>query len=104
MDQLDARARELVTEGNRSRFVIQRGDKEIASLPLMAAAALGAVGLVVAPVGFVAPGSARPGQPDSARPSQSEVQRADRSSVPESKHSELTTRSQVGVFRVSGAR
>ena len=54
VDQLDARARELVKEGNRSRLVVQRGDRQIASLPLTAVAALGAVGLVVAPLGVVA--------------------------------------------------
>ena len=54
VDKLDARARELVTEGNRSRLVVQRGDRQIASLPLTAVAALGAVGLVVAPLGVVA--------------------------------------------------
>ena len=54
MGELDARARELVEQGNHRRLVVKQGDRTYVDLPLTAVAALGAVGVVVSPQGMVA--------------------------------------------------
>jgi len=51
---IDARARALIGQANRSRLVVQHGERKIVDLPLTAVAALGLVGVVVSPLAMVA--------------------------------------------------
>ena len=46
---LNARAREIVDEGNRRRLVVEREGREVVSLPLTVVAAVGGVAVLVAP-------------------------------------------------------
>ncbi len=54
LGELDARARDLVNQGNQSRLQIQHNGRQIVDLPLTVVAALGAVAVLVSPLGVVA--------------------------------------------------
>jgi hypothetical protein len=47
--ELSARATEIVDEGNRRQFVVEREGRNVVSVPLTIAAAFGSVAVLVAP-------------------------------------------------------